>query len=184
MPKLKVYRTPTGFHDAYVAAPSQKAALEAWGSEHNLFARGVAEVVTDPAITKEPLKKPGVVIKRLRGTAAEQIAALPPDNPSNEQRLGTAKALPRSKAARKKAPPKPKPTPPPDRAELQEAERELAAAEVQHASEMKAIAEKEAALARERRTLEKGHAAWLSRLQRQRDKAKAAYERAVSRWRG
>lgn len=29
--KLKVYRTPIGFHDAYVAAPSQKAALKAWG---------------------------------------------------------------------------------------------------------------------------------------------------------
>jgi hypothetical protein len=28
--KLKVFRTPIGFHDAYVAAPSQKAALEAW----------------------------------------------------------------------------------------------------------------------------------------------------------
>ena len=27
--KLKVFRTPTGFHDAYVAAPSRKAALEA-----------------------------------------------------------------------------------------------------------------------------------------------------------
>jgi hypothetical protein len=24
--KLKVFRTPIGFHDAYVAAPSQKAA--------------------------------------------------------------------------------------------------------------------------------------------------------------
>ena len=33
MPKLKVYRTPIGFHDAYVAAPSQKAALDAWGSD-------------------------------------------------------------------------------------------------------------------------------------------------------
>lgn len=33
--KLKVYRTPIGFHDAYVAAPSQKAALEAWGVETN-----------------------------------------------------------------------------------------------------------------------------------------------------
>jgi hypothetical protein len=27
--KLKVFRTPIGFHDAYVAAPSRKAALEA-----------------------------------------------------------------------------------------------------------------------------------------------------------
>ena len=45
--KLKVFRTPIGFHDAYVAAPSQKAALEAWGSDSNLFAAGVAELVTD-----------------------------------------------------------------------------------------------------------------------------------------
>ena len=29
--KLNVYRTPIGFHDAYVAAPSQHAALLAWG---------------------------------------------------------------------------------------------------------------------------------------------------------
>ena len=29
MATLKVYRTPIGFHDAYVAAPSKKAALRA-----------------------------------------------------------------------------------------------------------------------------------------------------------
>ena len=40
--KLKVFRTPIGFHDAYVAAPSQKAALQAWGTDTDLFARGVA----------------------------------------------------------------------------------------------------------------------------------------------
>ena len=44
---LKVYRTPIGFHDAYVAAPSQKAALAAWGADANLFARGSAEQVTE-----------------------------------------------------------------------------------------------------------------------------------------
>ena len=37
--KLKVFRTPIGFHDAYVAAPSQKAALEAWGADSNIFAQ-------------------------------------------------------------------------------------------------------------------------------------------------
>ncbi len=31
--KLKVFRTPAGFHDAYVAAPSRKAALAAWGAD-------------------------------------------------------------------------------------------------------------------------------------------------------
>ena len=51
-----VYRPPVGFHAAYVAAPSQKAALEAWGSDANLFARGVAEVVTVLVLTKTPHK--------------------------------------------------------------------------------------------------------------------------------
>ena len=60
---LKVYRTPIGFHDAYVAAPSRKAALEAWGSDHDLFATGAAELVTDPELTREPLEKPGSVIR-------------------------------------------------------------------------------------------------------------------------
>jgi hypothetical protein len=35
--RLKVFRTPIGFHDAYIAAPSQKAALEAWGSDKDIF---------------------------------------------------------------------------------------------------------------------------------------------------
>lgn len=74
--KLKVFRTPIGFHDAYVAAPSQKAAPEAWGSDSNLFARGSAEQVTDPKLTKEPLERPGQVVRRSRGSEAEQIRAL------------------------------------------------------------------------------------------------------------
>src|SRR3546814_12633677 len=85
-----------GFHDAYVAAPSQKAALEAWGADANLFARGVAEVVTDPALTAEPLAHPGTVIKRPRGSMAEHLAALPAERPagsgkarrSEERRVG------------------------------------------------------------------------------------------------
>ena len=46
---LKVFRTPIGFHDAYVAAPSQKAALEAWGVRQDLFKEGQAAVADDPA---------------------------------------------------------------------------------------------------------------------------------------
>ena len=74
--KLKVFRTPIGFHDAYVAAPSQKAALQAWGTDSDLFARGLAEQVAEPELMEEPLESPGKVIKRLRGTKEEQIAAL------------------------------------------------------------------------------------------------------------
>ena len=43
--RLKVFRTAIGFHDAYVAAPSRKAALEAWGTDKDLFARGVARLL-------------------------------------------------------------------------------------------------------------------------------------------
>ena len=74
--KLKVYSTPIGFHDAYVAAPSQKAALEAWGADTNLFSQGSAQVVTDPKLTKEPLEHPGQVIKVPRGTRKEHLSAV------------------------------------------------------------------------------------------------------------
>ena len=40
MAKLKVFRTPIGFHDAYVAAPSRAAALRAWGADTDLFSTG------------------------------------------------------------------------------------------------------------------------------------------------
>ena len=83
--KLKVFRTPIGFHDAYVAASSQKAALAAWGSDANLFARGQAEQVTDPKLMKAPLESPGTVIWIMRGTAAEHMAALPPSKPRPTQ---------------------------------------------------------------------------------------------------
>src|SRR5688572_11696904 len=74
--KLKVFRTPIGFHDAIVAAPSQKAALEAWGAESNLFAQGAAEQVEEPGLVEAALAAPGEVIRVLRGSRDEQIAAL------------------------------------------------------------------------------------------------------------
>jgi hypothetical protein len=74
--KLKVFRTPIGFHDAYVAAPSMKAALEAWGSSTNLFSQGAAELVTDPKLTKAPLARPGEVVRVPRGSEGEHFKAL------------------------------------------------------------------------------------------------------------
>ena len=111
--KLKVFRTPTGFHDAYVAAPSQKAALKAWGSEHDLFARGIAEKVDDPELMREPLSQPGVVVRRLRGTMSEQIAALPNGKPARKrsprQKPVDPSANDRPTRPTKRVPSKPKP---------------------------------------------------------------------------
>lgn len=167
--KLKVYCTPIGFHDAYVAAPSQKAALEAWGSDANLFARGVAEQVTDPRLMAEPLAHPGKVIRKLRGTAEEQIAALPEDQPK-----------PKAKSPKPAAKPKPRPS----RAPVEDAEQILAELEERQRTERERLAWREAELARERRELEERQREELDRLSNARDRAEANYEKALAKWRG
>ena len=48
--KLKTYQTSLGFFDEAIAAPSMKAALEAWGADSNLFHQGAAKESDDPAV--------------------------------------------------------------------------------------------------------------------------------------
>ena len=134
--KLKVFVTSTGFHDAYVAAPSRRAALAAWGSSHDLFARGVAAEVTDPALMEEPLAHPGEVVKRARGTREEQLAALGP----------APKAKPAPKKAAKPAPPEPPRPKPPSDAEVKAAAEALREGEDKARRDRDAIARERAAL--------------------------------------
>jgi flagellar biosynthesis GTPase FlhF len=77
--KLKTFTTSAGFFDLAVAAPSMKAALEAWGSKNNLFHQGVAKVSDDPVVIKATMAKPGVVLRRPVGTSAPfmEHASLP-----------------------------------------------------------------------------------------------------------
>jgi hypothetical protein len=159
-PKLKVYRMAVGFHDAYVAAPSQKAAAAAWGSGTDVFARGEAELVTDPALTAEPLARPGAIVKRLRATAAEQIAALrqtPGPAAGARKTAAPADPPPRSPKSGSARPAPAKPPPPkaarPSRAALDAAEAALAQAEARHAEALRAIETRQAALDRERAAL-------------------------------
>ena len=164
--KLKVFRTPIGFHDAYVAVPTQKAALEAWGTDTNLFARGMAEQVTDEELMDVPLKRPGEVIKVLRGTKAEQIAAL--------GQAVKAKAKAKSGSPVKSGMPKKK-APKPSRARLAKADEAIEALARQHEKEMKQIDKAADALARKRRELER-------RQERQRDEAAEKAERERTRY--
>ena len=175
---LKIYRTAIGFHDAYVAAPSQKAALEAWGSGKDLFARGAAEVVAETPFADELIANPGVVIKKLRGTVAEQMAALPP-TPAKKSRKAEPEPEPAAKTPRK---PKPAPKPRPSRAKLDEAERAIAAAERRHEAAMRALAEREAALVRERRALTKAQREESAALEDARDAERRAFDAALERW--
>lgn len=187
--KLKVFRTAIGFHDAYVAAPSQKAALKSWGSESDLFAQKSAELVTDPALMAEPLANPGKVVKRLRGTAAEQIAALGPDRlrrPKKQEVEENPDSLsaPRQKTSSQKPAPRPKPQPRPDRSAVALAEAALITASDRHAAEQKSLRDRQATLDRERKDVERKHRREMDTLDEARIIAEAAYDKAMKSWRG
>jgi hypothetical protein len=66
--KLKTFVTSVGFFDLAVAAPSMKAALDAWGFRHNAFQQGFASQTKDAAIIAATTAKPGAVLRRPVGT--------------------------------------------------------------------------------------------------------------------
>jgi colicin import membrane protein len=66
--KLKTFQTSLGFYDLAIAAPSMKAALEAWGAGSNLFHQGVAKETDDPDVVAATMSKPSVVLKRSAGS--------------------------------------------------------------------------------------------------------------------
>ncbi|MGX7895553.1 hypothetical protein [Tsuneonella sp. HG222] len=178
--KLKVFRTATGFHDAYVAAPSRKAALEAWGATADLFARGMAEEVTDPALTADPLARPGEVIAVSRGDLAAQIAALGPKKRAAKPKPEATLAPTAGKA---KPTPKPKPRPrPPSRDALEAAEQALAEAEDSNAQESRALEQQIAEIKEKRAELEARHEKAIGRLQRELDKARESYKAKLDKW--
>src|SRR5580704_507248 len=77
--KLKTFITNLGFFELALAAPSMKAALEAWGMGHNAFHHGFARETDDPRIVAAAMAKPGVVLRRPVGTngAFAENAELP-----------------------------------------------------------------------------------------------------------
>lgn len=173
--KLKVFRTAVGFRDAYVAAPSKAAALRAWGTDKDLFARGAAELVTDEALAEEPLTKPGEVVYRTRGGLEEQIAAL--------GKLPDRKSEP-APAERRESPANParKPRPRPSRAKLEAAEQALAELENEREEAEAAMRERERALAAEREAMEARFAQRAERLKEVEGRARDAYQAALRKW--
>ncbi|MCP3408206.1 cell envelope biogenesis protein TolA [Bradyrhizobium sp. CCGB01] len=86
--KLKTYQTSLGFYDQAVAAPSMKAALEAWGASSNLFHQGVAKETDDPDIVAATMASPGVVLRRPVGSNGPftESSELPTDLADGETR--------------------------------------------------------------------------------------------------
>lgn len=174
---LKVFRTPIGFHDAYVSAPTKKAALEAWGSHRNLFALGEAEQVTDPKLMRAPLATPGVVVKVSRGTIAQQLQALPPDDKVRAQKQAAPRASSQKTAAPKKVIPRP------SRAKLDRAEASLAKLSAKSAAEQAAIDDEIEAIQQRRAVIveRNSHARATSQLAL--DQALSDYDTQLDKWR-
>jgi colicin import membrane protein len=86
--KLKTYQTSLGFYDQAIAAPSMKAALDAWGARSNLFHQGAAKETDDPDIVAATMEKPGVVLRRPVGSDGPftEHSELPTDLADDEAR--------------------------------------------------------------------------------------------------
>lgn len=102
--KLRTFQTSLGFYDLAIAAPSMKAALDAWGAGSNLFHQGVAKETDDPDVVAATMSKPGVVLKRPAGSNGRfaQHSDLPSDLGSGES--GPRREKRRAKSAKRAAP--------------------------------------------------------------------------------
>jgi colicin import membrane protein len=159
--KLKTYQTSLGFYDQAIAAPSMKAALEAWGASSNLFHQGAARETSDPEIVAATMANPGVVLRRPVGSNGPftEHANLP-DLPGNEVGGRPKKSRPKSKKS---------PIPKTDEKAARRAALEYERTERQRESERR---KEEAARAKERQRREqataKAHAA-LDKAKREHD---------------
>lgn len=104
--KLKTYQTSLGFFDLAIAAPSMKAALEAWGADSNLFHQGAAQEVDDPAVVAATMASPGIVLKRPVGSkgAFKEEAELPKNLPLGKVEAPRGKPKLKSRAKTKAEP--------------------------------------------------------------------------------
>lgn len=164
--KLKTYQTSLGFYDQAVAAPSMKAALDAWGAKSNLFHQGIAKETDDADIVAATMAAPGVVLRRPVGSHGPftEHAELPTDLAEDEDK-------PRSGS---KARPKPKKRPAETakkgsrKIDDQDARRAAASFAKEEQRRESARRKEEAARARERARREKAVAAARAALDRAR----------------
>lgn len=175
--KLKVYCTSIGFYDALVAAPSQKAALKAWGTTTDLFGAGRASVIDDPDLQAEALANPGEVIKRPRGGDPEKlIAAMEEEERAERSRPAPKARRPAPTAANDRMP---IPEPPPDRSALAAAEKVLNDAKSELDGKLDEVAADREALERREAKIKADGERRIVELKATRDLARDEYERAV-----
>ena len=165
--KLKTYQTSLGFYDQAIAAPSMKAALEAWGASSNLFHQGAARETDDPDIVAATLAKPGVVLRRPVGSDGPftESAELPTDLAEDDSR-------PKRKSGKRPASKSKTDKTPTRKLDDQAARKAAAAFEKEERRREAARAKEEAARAKERARRDKAVAATEAAL----DKARREHE--------
>ena len=115
--RLKVFQAQFGFYDSVVAAPSQAAALRAWGTRQNLFASGQAKVTTDQETVAVAKVHPETPLRRAIGSSdpfALEPTGLPKVPPLPKKVKPSVKLKPAAPAE-----------PAPDRSKLDAAEKAL-----------------------------------------------------------
>jgi len=167
---LKTYITNLGFFELALAAPSMKAALEAWGMGHNAFHQGFARETQDPKIVAATMAKPGVVLRRPVGSkgAFSEKAVLPKD-----WSVAAESELPRPKAQKVKAKARVRP----ERKSKADAKAERAAVISFEKEKARREKQREKEAAREEAREEKDRA----RRERAMEKAQDAIDRAEAR---
>lgn len=172
---LKVFRTSTGFEDAYVATPSRKAALDAWGTDKDLFARGAAEQVTDPQVIALALRNPGEVVRLPRATLAEHLYAAKPV-PTTDAEQKNRKDKPRAQPEKR--------APKPSRAKVEAARSQLEAREHKLSEALKAIDTQMEQLREQRAVLRREGEADVDRLRSALEGEEERYRAALAGWEG
>jgi hypothetical protein len=170
--KLKVFQAHFGFYDTVVAAPSQAAALRAWGVHRNVFADGQARLTTDEAAVAAATAQPETVLKRPVGSdgpfevdpaSLPEIPEAPPGKPAGK--------------TRRAAPAKP----PADRRTLDRAEAALRALDQRRKAEEAALSERQAALDAQRDAAQERYMEARRAASAQVVKARDAYRKAGGR---
>jgi hypothetical protein len=158
-PRLKVFQARMGFYESVVAASSQKAALEAWGTRQNLFQEGLAGLAEDPKATRAALARPGVVLRRAAGSKAD---------------FAEDAAAPAAPAGKDKATDQPRRQR--DRSALDAAEKALAKAQREQAAALQDLEAEQERLRQRRATLESEQEAELDRLRKAAAQARRRYQ--------
>lgn len=170
MPRLKVFQAHLGFFDTVVAAPSKKAALEAWGSRQDLFRDGTAAIATDPKAVRAAVEKPGVVLKRLSGSKDDFVEQ--PDLPKTGP---VSRAKPTKNHATKQ------PARKPDRSKLDAAEHALKELKQRRQQARAEFAEREKSLRQQKQAQEQQFDDEEAELQRRLAAERKAYNAALKK---